>query len=138
MAVISALRPRFRKAGLPLPRRIKASCGWPSSGGWVKKSANSVEAECFSSVHSYSSHVEIFISPLLYDEEKVAGAIAHECLHARQEEPDHRLVWQKEARMIGLKVGKPAWHTTPTAEFRKELLVIIKRIGPYPHAGMHS
>lgn len=136
MAVVAALRPRFRKAGLTLPRKIRASCGWPSSGGWAK-SANSVEAECFSRKHSYSGHVEIFISPFLCNDVEVAAALTHELLHGRQEVPNHKPTWQKEARMIGLRVGKPAWNTTPTPEFRAELVKLVQRIGPYPHQGMH-
>lgn len=133
-----ALRPKFQEAGYPIPREVRVTCGWPSSGGTARKKRTI--GECWPASSSEGGRTEIFISPVLSDPIAVGGTLVHELLHAAVEpmHPDkhvgHGPLFKKGMGPLGM-TGK-ATATGESAELKRELAAIVKKIGPYPHAAV--
>ena len=126
----TALRPKFKKAGYALPRRVRVSCGWPAEGALRKEMRI---GECWVASASEGGTPEIFVSPALADSVQVAGTLVHELIHAvLPEKEDHGKKFRAAMAPLGLE-GK-ATATTIGDELRAELAGIVKEIGPYPHA----
>lgn len=128
---MSALRPRFRKAGLKVPRGTKVSCSWPSEGGIGRKVRTDGETWFL------KDGAEIFISPALgQDDVEVLATLTHEMIHAALGgRVDHRhAAFRNAAHAVGL-TGKMC-STYAGHELAKDLAHIVKRLGPYPHVGV--
>ena len=128
-AMTRALRPKFKAAGLAIPRKVGVSCGWPSEGGLRKKS---VEGECWNGSASEGGRPEIFVSPRVADPIKVGAILVHELAHAALPEGvHHNGPFVKAHRALGL-IDKPTT-SVPGEALKAELASLIKKIGPYPH-----
>jgi len=124
---VSALRPMFREAGQPIPKKIRVSCSWPSRG------ARKLDGEAWSNEHSQDGCFEIFISPLLDDPIEVSAVLVHELVHcAVGFKEKHGKRFGALARAVGLE-GKTAT-SVAGSELKAGLKEIAKGIGRYPHA----
>jgi len=134
-AALSALRPKFRKAGLPIPRGTRVACSWPSKGAIAKRARSRNDAETW---YFANGAPEIAISPTLgQNDVEVLGALAHEMVHAALgHKIDHRFAAFREAcEKIGLTRGRLCARR-PGPELRAELEKLSRRLGPYPHTGV--
>jgi hypothetical protein len=127
-AMTAALRPKFKAAGYPLPKRVRVSCGWPSEGGLRK---STVWGECWDATLSEGDHPEIFISPVLA-EATAAVTLVHELVHAALPKKGHGAEFKRAMAPLGL-IGK-ATATEAGAALKREIADLIKKIGPYPHS----
>lgn len=137
-AMTAALRPKFKTNGTPIPAKVRASCGWPATGATSKK--NRRIGECWNAVSSEGGYCEIFISPTLSDPLKVGGVLVHELLHAALEtsNPDEHIGHgAKFSRAMGpLGMTGKATATGESAELKRELAAIAKKLGKYPHSAL--
>ena len=124
LAAIAELRPLFTAANLKVPSKVKVSCGFPGNGSRVKKIG-----EC------WVDKAEIFVSPLLAEENRVLDVLVHELIHASLPPATiHKRPFKDAMKAIGLE-GK-ATATTATAELVAKFKPIIKTIGTYPHTAL--
>jgi hypothetical protein len=129
----AAARPMFKKAGAPLPKKIRMSVGFPSKGIRAK-----TIGECWYSTSSADKHHEIFIRPSLQaSASRIADVLTHELIHAALgPEAGHGPVFKKVALALGLTgkmtatVAGPQWH-----EWAKP---ILKKIGKFPGAELQG
>ena len=133
---ISAMRPSFRSLGHPVPRKIRASCSWPSKSALAKKKKRIGEA--WSSKSSADGTFEVFISPVLRDPIEVAATLVHELVHcAVGLECGHKGRFRAVAEAVGLEGKMTATSAGP--ELAERLHAITAKIGKYPHAELrHS
>lgn len=130
-----ALRPKFKAAGYPIPKRVGLSCGWPSAGGL--RSGRTVEGECWNGSASVGGRPEIFITPRLDDPVKVGAVLVHELAHAALPENVHHAgPFVKAHRALGL-IDKPTT-SVPGEALKRELAALVKAVGPYPHAKLNA
>jgi len=124
-----ASRPYFKKAGHPLPKRVRCSVGFPSKGARAKSIG-----ECWSSTATKDGVCEIFIRPSLQDDgSRIADVLTHELCHAALgHDEGHGKVFKYLATSLGL-TGKmtattagPAWHEWADP--------IVKELGKFPGA----
>lgn len=134
---IDLLRPWFKKAGHPLPKTVKVTCGWPSSRGLSRKKR--AIGECFPSKCSKDKSNEIFLSPYMDvwvagpKEQCVGETLVHELCHAVDDcENAHKAPFVKIMKAVGLE-GKPT-STVPGDEVHAELKRIESKLGKYPHS----
>lgn len=128
--LIDNLRDKFFAAGGTIPEKVRATCGWPSTGGKAEK--NRRIGECWSDERSDSGHYEIFISPLVDDGIEVAAVLVHELVHACVGiAAGHKAPFKKVAEAVGLE-GKMT-STVPSEELVAELEDIIGT-DHYPHS----
>jgi hypothetical protein len=122
-------RPEFKKAGHPLPKKLRCSVGWPSKG---KRSQ--VIGECWQSSATADKVHEIFIRPSLQSEtSRIADVLTHELCHAALPDKEgHGKLFRHLATSLGL-TGKmtattagPAWHAWADP--------ILKQLGKFPAA----
>lgn len=127
-ALVKALRPKFKAAGLPIPAKIGATCGWPSEGALKARIG-----EYWNASASEAGRHEIFISPVLADNARVAATLVHELAHAAlPENVTHGREFAAAMKALGL-IGKPT-ATEAGAELTRELEAITKKLGRYPHS----
>ncbi|MCP4900014.1 MAG: transcription elongation protein SprT [bacterium] len=133
---ISQLRDEFRANGAPVPRKIRASCSWPSKGALAQKKR--VIGEAWSSENSGDGTFEVFISPVLKKPVEVLGTLVHELVHcAIGIDQKHN----SRFRALAVRMGLEGKMTAAVAgdELAKRLRVIAKDAGKYPHAELvHS
>lgn len=120
------LRPHLEAAGAKLPKRVKCSCGFASSG--IR--SNTI-GECWVPEASGAGVPELFIVPRLDDSLEVAAVLLHELIHAAGIR-GHGAEFKAPAVKLGL-VG-PMTATTAGPEAIKLLSGIIRKLGSYPHA----
>lgn len=124
-----AARPMFKKAGAPLPKKIRMSIGFPSKGIRAK-----TIGECWHTESSADKVVEIFIRPSLQaSASRIADVLTHELIHAALGAGmGHGPEFKKIAQGLGLTgkmtatVAGPAWHEWADP--------ILKKIGKFPGA----
>ena len=122
----------FTPVGLDVPE-VRVSVGWP--GGKGRK--NSVIGQCWHKSASADGVAQVFISPVLADGPTVLSTLAHEVVHAIDENASgHRGAFAKMARAIGLE-GKMT-ETTAGEALLETLKGIDARLGDYPHAAMSA
>lgn len=133
---IQQLRPEFEQLAHPLPKKIRASCSWPSKSGLANKKRRIGEA--WSANNSADQSCEVFISPVLKDPLEVAATLVHELVHcAVGVEKGHKGMFPRLARALGLEGKMTA--TTAGEGLKVHLQQITDAIGPYPHAKLtHS
>lgn len=136
ISLADILREDFYKAGLPLPERIKVSCGWPSCGARNKKS-RIVAGECWSTLLSRGGNTEIFISPIIEDSLTAAHILVHELVHAAVGvDKGHGSTFKRLALHVGLT--GPMRATTAGPELAKRLNTLIDDLGAYPHESLKT
>lgn len=129
-SMVRALRPKFKAAGYPLPKKLGVSCGWPSEGNMRKYP---VVGECWVESASDAGRHEIFVSPAVADAVAVAAILVHELAHAAlPAKVHHNGPFIAAHKALGL-VGKPTT-STPGAALKDELAALIRSIGRYPHS----
>jgi hypothetical protein len=129
-AMTNALRPKFKTAGYPLPKKIGVSCGFPSAGT-ARKSP--VVGECWNISASEGGRNEIFVSPVIADAIGAGAVLVHELIHTvMPEDVHHNGPFTTAHRALGL-IDKPTT-CVPGAALKRDLEGIVKAIGPYPHA----
>ena len=120
----------FQPMGFDIPKDVKVSCGWPSSGG--TGSRQTTIGQCFSRAASSNNVNEIFISPKLSDALKVLDVLAHELIHAIDDcKSGHKGAFRTMAKAIGLEGKMTA--TTASPELIERLNAISEFLGEYPH-----
>jgi hypothetical protein len=124
-----ASRPFFKKAGHPLPKKVRCSVGFPSKGIRAKSIG-----ECWADTATKDGVCEIFIRPSLQDDgSRIADVLTHELCHAALgHEEGHGKTFKYLATSLGL-TGKmtattagPAWHEWADP--------IVKALGKFPGA----
>jgi hypothetical protein len=136
LEAVEQLRPDFIRVGAELPKRIRASCGWPSKGALAAKKKR--VGECWSATCSGDETFELFISPALKDSIDVMAVLVHEACHAAVGvEAKHGSAFKKVAKALGLE-GKMT-ETNAGDALKERLNTIVDIIGNYPHAELkHS
>ena len=120
----------FKRNSINIPKDVKVSCGFAPSGNRSRLKTLGV---CHNRQSSTAGVNEIFISPVTSDSSRVLDILAHELIHAVDDNKNgHRKPFRDMAIKIGL-TGKMR-STEAGEELKKELDTIIKRIGKYPHA----
>lgn len=130
------LRPRFTGHGYTIPANLRISIGWPKGAKGRKGTTDTVGA-CHPPEASADGHYEVFISPILENENRIVGVLAHELVHAAVgTKAGHGPVFRNCATAIGL-VGKMT-STEEGEEFKTWVTNgVITKIGPYPAAPLH-
>lgn len=129
LAFTAKARPLFKKAGSPLPKDVRMSVGFPSTGQKSK-----VIGQCFAASASEGNVHEIFLRPSLQaDSRRIAGVLVHELCHAAGHW-DHGAGFKKLATDLGL--GGKMTATIETDEFYGWADPIIKELGAFPGAAL--
>lgn len=131
-AFVAAASPKFKDIGAPIPKKLRCSVGFPSSGKRSK-----VIGECWASSVSSDGNFEIFITPTIGDASRIADILTHELVHAAVgHEAKHGPVFKRAATALGL-VGKMT-ATTAGPEWHEWADPILKALGPLPHAQLRA
>jgi len=132
-AVDQELRPMFKEAGYPLPKKIKVTCGWPSKS--AGRSSKQRIGECWDKSASKVGNVEIIISMALDNTAQVLDVLIHECVHAAVGNAcGHKGPFRTLAMTLGLEGKMTA--TTAGVELSKKINAMKKRLGKYPHSAI--
>lgn len=129
--LINEFRPDFKRAGRPLPDKIRISVGWPFgkrvSGGQERI------GECWLATATKDKKPQVFVSPTQEDPVQVASVVVHELVHACGI-GGHKADFAAVARTLGLE-GKMTC-TVPSAELKGRLQKIVKRLGKFDHVAI--
>lgn len=132
-AALTAMRPAFKKEGVPLPERIRATVGFPSVRAMSAKNARI--GECWNPSCSADDTHELMISPRLSDAMEVFSTLLHEACHAAcGTECGHKGPFVKLARGLLLE-GRPT-ATFAGDAFKKHWGPVVLKLGPLPHAAL--
>jgi hypothetical protein len=131
------LRPRFKKAGFPIPEKVRVSCGWPHQNGAARK--NRRIGECWGPKASVDKITQVFISPTLDDHDgdgvALVGTLAHELVHAAVGvDKGHKGDFVRCGKAVGLE-GKPT-SMGAGSDLAVEAGKIVAKLGRYPHGRM--
>lgn len=119
------------KTALKPSKKVLVSTGWPR-----RDRGGKVIGQCFIKAASNGTH-HIFISPLLGTADEVLHVLLHELIHAADDcQSKHGGAFTRAARACGLE-GKPT-ATVAGAELGKELKVLAKELGKYPHSKLSA
>ncbi|WP_226019386.1 transcription elongation protein SprT [Novosphingobium sp. FKTRR1] len=130
-AATNELRPHYKTAGYPLPKAVRFSVGFPSTGRKGKRIG-----EHWHAAASADAHHEIFIRADQSDPAQVLGILAHELVHsAVPVGSGHGPVFKKAALAVGLE-GKMT-QAMPGAVFAARLAEIAAELGPLPHGRLN-
>jgi len=121
------LRVIFESSGIPLPEKIRVSCGWPSRGG--TKTNNRVIGQCWSAEASKDGYTQIFISPYIESGYESLEVLTHELIHAARPEARHGSEFKSAMGLIGL-IGK-ATATKAGDDLKPHLETIAEELGLY-------
>jgi hypothetical protein len=129
--LISRLRPRFKRAGIPIPAIVIADSGLRSGKGSRarKRAERKYDGECWP-----SNPPRIYIATRLDDTMDVANAFVHELVHAASTQ-EHDDEFFDACKAVGLRLGRePNLKTTTELgpRLRKSLERIVRDIGEYP------
>lgn len=125
----AAAAPHFKAAGSPLPKNVRMSVGFPSTG-----SRSKTIGQCHHASGSKDKHYEIFLRPNLQDDSRrIAGVLVHELVHAAGHW-DHKAGFAKCAKALGL--GGKMTATTETEVFYAWADPVIEALGPFPGAAL--
>ena len=119
-----------------VPANIRISCGFPSRNA-LNGVAKQALGQCWADEKSADKHFEIFVSPVIGDEQTAAAILAHELCHAvAGVDAKHGPLFKAVATEIGLE-GKMT-STVAGAKFKETMVDILDIIGPYPHASLDA
>lgn len=144
--VARAFAPAFAKAGFPLPKRFRVTCGFGIG-------SVSTLGECFIPVASKDETIEIFVSPTLDSVADVVGVLIHELCHAaafaRSDLAPEKAedVWTKNdvrrghGKVFGeiaraMELEGPLTTTVAGPGLVEKAEKVVEKIGAYPHAAM--
>lgn len=131
--LVELLRPLFAAQNKPLPKKIRVSCGWPSSGG--RGTSKRVIGQAWSAEASGDGTHETFISPTIDDKLVVAATLVHELVHhAVGVKEGHKRPFRTLALALGLEGKMTA--TTASKDLQERLHDLMKPLGAYPHAAL--
>jgi len=129
-AATTLLREDFKPIS-PIPKKLRVTCGWPSTGGRPGK--KQVIGQAWPPTCSEDGTTEVFINPMLSDAIKVLDVLVHELVHAAVGcEEGHKGPFRTTAKAIGLE-GKMT-STNAGEVLMVRLRAIEKKLGKYPHA----
>ncbi len=124
---VKALGPLFAEAGVTLPPKVQVSVGFPGGG-----SARKRIGECWNTASAEDGVNQIFISPRLDHPVIVLATLAHELIHAADNnQSGHKGAFRKAALSIGLE--GPMTATVPGDDLIEKLKVVSDKLGEYPH-----
>jgi hypothetical protein len=127
-AAVNNLRPHYAEAAFPLPDKIRAAIGFPSTGRKGKRIA-----ECWDPSASGDGYVEIFIIASYQDPVEILGFLCHELAHAAAPKgAGHGPEFKKVALAVGLE-GKMR-QALPGLELKAQLFELAAKLGPIPHS----
>lgn len=125
---VEAFRPMFEEIGEAIPA-VRVSVGWPGGNG----RKNSVIGQCWHKSAAADEVAQIFVSPVLDDAARVLDVLAHEVIHAIDENASgHRGNFARIAKAFGLTGAMTA--TVAGEDLKARLDLVIEEIGAYPHA----
>jgi hypothetical protein len=134
-SAVEALKPDFRSAGYTVPNKLRASCGWPATGG--TRSKNKTIGMCHQADNSADGHYEIFIHPGLDQPIEVLETLVHEIGHAvLPSGTGHKKPFARLCVAIGLD-GKPT-ATHASDNLRNRLQEVADNLGKYPHGALSA
>ena len=128
---IELMKPHFTESipGVEFPK-VRVSVGWP--GG---RSGPRTIGQCWAPFTATDNVSQIFISPVLDDPILVLATIAHELIHAIDENKSgHKGAFGVTARAIGLEGRLTA--TVAGEALTAVLATILAKLGTYPHAAL--
>lgn len=129
---IAKARPEFERAGAAIPKNVRASVGFPSTGRRSKRIG-----ECWGTVSSTDGVFEIFLRPSLAGESRIADVLTHELIHAAVGlEAKHGPQFKRVATALGLTGKMTATIAGP--DFHKWAKPVLKEIGKFPAAPMND
>lgn len=130
LSAVEMLRPIFAERGYIMPEKVKATIGFPSSGGTGK-----VIGQCHSDLASAGGFHETFISPRLEDATRILGVLVHELGHATVGvQHGHKAPFKRFCKALCLE-GKPT-ATTEGEAFKQMVSPILAELGPLPHKAL--
>lgn len=130
---ITALRPKFKAIGAPLPTNLKVTTGFPSKS--AGRASRQRVGEFWDASASADNMHNILISPVLDDPIQVLGVLVHELVHAAVGvEAGHGPNFKRRALAIGLEGKMTA--TTTGKELSAYLEILSIRLGAYPHGAL--
>ena len=114
--------------GRALPK-VRVSVGWPGGRG----DRSSVIGQCWHKSQASDDHFHIFISPTQDDAARVLDILAHELIHAYDENASgHKGTFKTWAQAFGLAGKMTA--TVAGEELARDLSDLVEyRLGAYPH-----
>lgn len=125
--LVDKLRDRFTGAGYTVPSNVKITCGFP-----VNDKKGKVLGQIWDMKASKARHYEIFVSPYLDDQLRVADVVTHELVHCTVGlEAKHGPRFRKCALGVGLQ-GKMK-STKGTDAFYRWFKIVLDDLGDYPH-----
>lgn len=128
---VAALAVLYEEVDYTLPP-VRVSVGWPGGG-----SMSMVIGQCWAKRAASDDVAQVFISPILDYSVRVLDVLAHELIHAIDEnESGHQGRFVKIARAIGLDGPPTATTAGPALSYR--LGQIAAKLGPYPHARLKT
>ena len=128
---IELMKPHFAESipGVEFPK-VRVSVGWP--GG---KHGPRTIGQCWAPFTAADNVSQIFISPVLDDELVVLATLAHELIHAIDENKSgHKGAFGAMACAIGLEGRLTA--TVAGETLSAVLATILEKLGAYPHAAI--
>lgn len=131
--LVTELRPFFQGVGVPLPDKIRVTCGFPSKAARSEKARRI--GEHWSPKASQDGTHEILVSPVVDDPFEAAGILTHELCHAATDGDGHKGRFPAAARALHLE-GSPV-HAKAGDKFRKEFGDLVGSLGAYPHARLN-
>lgn len=130
---IELMKPHFAESipGVEFPK-VRVSVGWP--GG---KSGPRTIGQCWAPFAATDNVSQIFISPVLDDPIIVLATLAHEFIHAIDENKSgHKGAFGVMARAIGLEGRLTA--TVAGEALTAVFMTILEKLGTYQHAALGS
>ena len=128
------MQSKFKMIGYNVHKKIRISCGLPSSRAFGAGSRTI--GQCWDNSVSSDKHNEIFISPTISDSIDVAAVLAHEIVHAVVGVvAGHKKPFRDCAVKLGLEGKMTA--TSCGSELKAFIEEKIIDIGEYPHAALN-
>ena len=130
---IELMKPHFTESipGVEFPK-VRVSVGWP--GG---KHGPRTIGQCWAPFAATDNVSQIFISPVLDEELIVLATLAHEFIHAIDENKSgHKGAFGVMARAIGLEGRLTA--TVAGEALTAVFMTILEKLGTYQHAALGS
>ncbi len=132
-AGIKALDKKFFRAnGYELPEKLQASCGFPHG-------SSKAIGQCFSPEASADKTTHMFICPTQSNSAEVLDTLLHEMIHASVgTKAGHRGPFRKLALEFGMVGPMKSAHAEVGSQLHKDLVLIVEKLGDYPHAAMQK
>ena len=121
----------FKQAGYEIPE-LKISCSWAL--GTADKNKKTL-GQCVPRSWSKANINEIMIMPTVDDSEKVIDILAHELVHAVDDNKSgHGAGFRKICLAVGLNGSSQMRYACAGDELKQTITEIVKDIGLYPHS----